>query len=138
VFALPLNVRYALRILGRSPGFTAVAVLTIGLYGLMSHTVTRKTREIGVRAALGAQKGAILWSVLREILLLALAGLAIGIPCALAAAPLIATLLFGVSPGDPVTLVAASLILLAAALLAGFLPARRAASIDPIVALRFE
>ena len=116
----------------------ALLLASIGLYGLMSYVVTRRTREIGVRVALGAQRDAILWIVLRETLVLAIFGIAIGTPCALAASHLIATMLFGLSPNDLATIAAVSLVLLAVALSAGYLPARRASGIDPIIALRTE
>jgi predicted permease len=120
--------------------FAALALLlaSIGLYGLMSYTVTRRTREIGIRVAVGAQRENVLWLVLRETLALALYGIAIGIPCALAATRVIASMLFGLSPKDLPTIVAVSLLLLLVALFAGYLPARRACAIDPIVALRTE
>jgi ABC-type antimicrobial peptide transport system permease subunit len=104
----------------------------------MSYTVTRRTREIGIRVAVGAQRQNVLWLVLRETLALALLGIAIGIPSALAATRLIATMLFGLSPSDLPTITAVSLLLLLVALFAGYLPARRASSIDPIVALRTD
>jgi predicted permease len=122
-------------------GFYAALVLllaSIGLYGLMSYSVTRRTREIGIRVAVGAQRQNVLWLVLRETLTLALFGIAIGIPSALAATRLIASALFGLSPGDIPTITAVSLLLLLVALFAGYLPARRASAIDPIVALRAE
>jgi len=120
--------------------FAALALLlaSVGLYGLMSYTVTRRTREIGIRVAVGAQRQNVLWLVLREILTLALLGIVIGIPSALAATRVIATMLFGLSPSDVPTITAVSLLLLLVALLAGYLPARRASAIDPIVALRSE
>ena len=120
--------------------FAALALLlaSIGLYGLMSYTVTRRTREIGIRVAVGAQPENVRWLVLRETLTLALFGIAIGIPSALAATRLIAKMLFGLSPSDLPTIVAVALILLLVALFAGYLPARRASAIDPIVALRTE
>ncbi|MGC1482744.1 MAG: ADOP family duplicated permease, partial [Candidatus Acidiferrum sp.] len=120
--------------------FAALALLlaSIGLYGLMSYTVTRRTREIGIRVAVGAQRQNVLWLVLRETLTLALLGIAVGIPSALAASRLIATMLFGLSPSDLPTIATVSLLLLLVALLAGYLPARRASAIDPIVALRIE
>ncbi|HUB58961.1 MAG TPA: FtsX-like permease family protein, partial [Candidatus Micrarchaeia archaeon] len=120
--------------------FAALALLlaSIGLYGLMSYAVTRRTREIGIRVAVGAQRQNVLWLVLRETLTLALLGIAIGIPCALAASRLIASMLFGLSPSDLTTIAAVSFLLLLVALFAGYLPARRASSIDPIVALRSE
>jgi len=120
--------------------FAALALLlaSIGLYGLMSYTVTRRTREIGIRVAVGAQRQNVLWLVLRETLTLALLGIVIGIPSALAATRLIAKMLFGLSPRDLPTITAVSLLLLLVALLAGYLPARRASTIDPIVALRTD
>lgn len=120
--------------------FAALALLlaSIGLYGLMSYGVTRRTREIGVRVALGAQQGSVRWMILRETLALTLLGIAIGIPSGFAAVRLIASMLFGLSPSDLSTLVTACLLLLAVALFAGYLPARRASSIDPILALRTE
>jgi predicted permease len=120
--------------------FAALALLlaSIGLYGLMSYSVTRRTREIGIRVAVGAQRENVLWLVLRETLTLALLGIAIGIPSALAATRLIATMLFGLSPSDAPTITAVSLLLLLVALFAGYLPARRASATDPIVALRAE
>jgi len=120
--------------------FAALALLlaSIGLYGLMSYTVTRRTREIGIRAAVGAQRQNVLWLVLRETLALALLGIAVGIPTALVASRLIASMLFGLSPSDLPTIVTVSLLLLVVALVAGYFPARRASAIDPIVALRTE
>jgi ABC-type antimicrobial peptide transport system permease subunit len=120
--------------------FAALALLlaSIGLYGLMSYAVTRRTRELGIRVALGAQRENVLWIVLRETLILSAIGLAIGIPCAIAACRLIASMLFGLTASDVPTIVAVSAILLAVALFAGYLPARRASSIDPLVALRSE
>jgi len=123
-----------------SGSFAALALLlaAIGLYGLMSYGVTRRTREIGVRVALGAQRETVLWMVLRETLVLTLFGIAIGIPSGLAASQLIASMLFGLSPRDIPTIVTACLLLLAVAFFAGYLPARKASSIDPILALRAE
>lgn len=120
--------------------FAALALLlaSIGLYGLMSYGVTRRTREIGVRVALGAQQGSVRWMILRETLALTLLGIAIGIPCGLAATRLIAGMLFGLSPGDLSTIVTTCLFLLAVAFLAGYVPARKASSIDPMLALRTE
>jgi len=120
--------------------FAALALLlaSIGLYGLMSYTVTRRTREIGIRVAVGAQREDVLWIVLRETLALALFGIAIGIPSALAATRLIATMVFGLSPSDLPTITGVSLLLLLVALFAGYLPARRASAIDPMDALRTE
>ena len=116
----------------------ALLLASIGLYGLMSYAVTRRTREMGIRVALGAQRESVLWIVLRETLALTVIGLAVGIPAAIAACRLISSMLFGLSASDPLTIAAVSLLLLAVALLAGYLPARRASSIDPLVALRSE
>jgi predicted permease len=118
--------------------FLALLLASIGLYGLMSYTVTRRTREIGIRVALGAQRENVLWMVLRETLVLALFGIAVGIPSALVAAQLIASMLFGVSVSDLPTITGVSLLLLLVALFGGFLPARRAFVVDPAVALRTE
>jgi predicted permease len=120
--------------------FAALALLlaSVGLYGLMSYAVTHRTREIGIRVALGAQRPTVLWLVLREALALGLFGIALGLPCALAACQLIASMLFGISSGDLPTLAAVSLLLLSVASLAGYMPARRASRIDPMVALRAE
>jgi len=120
----------------------ALLLACIGLYGVMSYTVTRRTREIGVRMALGAQGGDVLRMVMRETTLLVVTGLAIGLAAALATAKLIESLLsdllFGLAATDPLTIALATLLLLAVAALAGWLPARRAASVDPMVALRTE
>jgi predicted permease len=120
--------------------FAALALLlgSVGLYGLMSYAVTRRIREIGIRMTLGAQPGTVLWGILREALGLVLFGIALGIPCALAASRLIASMLFGLSPHDLPTVTAVSLLLLSVALFAGYLPARRASRIEPMVALRME
>ncbi len=119
-------------------GLLAVFLACIGIYGLMSYAVTRRTSEIGIRMALGAGRSNVLWLVMREILVLVSLGLAIGVPAALAGDRLVSSMLFGLSPTDPATLLAAPIILLAVATLAGYLPARRASKVDPMVALRYE
>jgi predicted permease len=121
-------------------GFAILALLIacVGLYGTMSYSVAREVREIGVRMALGAQRGAVIWMVLRRALLLAAVGLAISVPAALIAFPLVRSFLFEVHPNDPGTLALAGLILVAAAIFAGYVPAMRASRIDPLVALRYE
>jgi len=129
------------RVTAMLSGFFAVLALLlacIGLYGLMSYTVTRRTREIGIRVALGAQRNNVLWIVLRETLVLTVFGIAIGIPSALVATRLMASMLFGISGSDLPTITGVSLLLLVVALFAGFLPARRASGVDPMVALRTE
>lgn len=110
----------------------------VGLYGTMSYNVARQIGEIGIRMALGAQRGAVVWMVLRRVLLLAAAGLAISVPAALIAFRLVKSLLFETRPNDPGTLVLAGVVLLSAAILAGYAPARRASRIDPLAALRHE
>lgn len=119
-------------------GGLALLLASIGLYGVMSYAVTRRTREIGIRLALGAQPPRVLWMVLGETLALLLAGIAIGIPFALLGTHLIAKQLFGLSPRDPLTLGIVVLALVAVGILAGYLPARRATRVDPIMALRHE
>jgi len=100
--------------------------------------VVRRTNEIGIRMALGAERRLILTLVMREVVLLVIAGAAIGIPLAIAATRLVASALFGVSPTDPATFAMATVIMLAVAAAAGYLPARRASRVDPMVALRYE
>jgi predicted permease len=121
-------------------GFAAVALLlgVVGLYGVIAYSVSQRTREIGVRIALGAQRGTVYRLILKEAGVLALAGIVIGTGCAILAASLMRKLLFGTPPWDITTLVAVAVVLGASALLASFLPARRAASVDPISALRAE
>jgi predicted permease len=121
-------------------GFAVLALLTacVGLYGTMSYSVARQTGEIGIRMALGAQRGAVVWMVLRRVLLLAAVGLAISVPAALSASRLVKSFLFETQPNDPGTLALAGVVLLSAAILAGYAPARRASRIDPLAALRHE
>ena len=116
----------------------ALALGAIGIYGIVAYRVARRTAEIGIRMALGAQKSDVLWLIMRETLVLLAAGAAIGIPAALAAARLIKSLLFALDPSDPLTLACATAVLFAAGGLAGFLPARQAASVEPTLALRSE
>jgi predicted permease len=120
--------------------FAGLALLLagIGLYGLMAYAVARRTNEIGIRMALGAQRSEVIWLVLREVLTLVGIGVATGIPMALAAARLISGSLFGVTAADPFTLGTATVVMLAVAALAGYLPAHRAARVDPMNALRYE
>ena len=119
-------------------GALAMILASIGLYGVMAHGVARRTNEIGIRMALGAKGGNIAWMILRETLYLVLAGLLIGVPAAVFGAKLISTQLFGMRPTDPVTLIGAALVLTFVALLAGYLPARRASRVNPLTALRYE
>jgi len=120
--------------------FSLVAVFlsSIGIYGLMSYLVTRRTNEIGIRMALGAGRATMLWLVMRESTFLLLTGVAIGIPVTIAGGRLVGSMLFGVRATDLVNLLAAVMMLALVAGLAGYLPARRAARVDPMVALRHE
>jgi predicted permease len=119
-------------------GLLALVLASVGLYGVMAHAVSRRTNEIGVRMALGAQPGSILAMVMRETLLLVVVGVAAGVPVALGTSRLVRSELYGLSPGDPITISLTALIMLAVAGLAGYLPARRATKVDPIEALRDE
>jgi ABC-type antimicrobial peptide transport system permease subunit len=116
----------------------ALVIACVGLYGTMSYNVARRTGEIGIRMALGAQRGRVLRMVLREVMLLAAVGLAIGVPAALAAAKLVESFLFGMKPNDPLALMGSVAALVSAAILAGYLPARNASRIDPMIALRHD
>jgi len=120
--------------------FGALALLlgAVGLYGTMSYSVARRTAEIGIRMAVGAARANVFRMVLRETFVLVLAGFALGVPAALAGARLIANRLFGVSSADPFTFLFAAGLLAAVAAIAAFLPAHRAARVDPLVALRWE
>lgn len=119
-------------------GLLAVFLACIGLYGLMSYMVARRTSEIGVRMALGAGRRNVMWMVMKEVLMLTGIGLVAGIPVALAGDRLIASMLFGLKPTDPFAMGSAVVLMLAVAALAGYLPARQAARVSPIEALRYE
>ena len=119
-------------------GLLALLLASIGLYGVMSNDVTRRTHEIGIRTALGAQRKDVVGLVIRETMILVIIGLVIGLSVALVATPMVAILLYGLTPNDPLTITLASVLLLTVALLAGYLPARRAARVDPMVALRHD
>ena len=125
-------------LLGSSIGFGILALLlaSVGLYGTLAHAVARRTREIGVRLACGAQPGRMVSMVLREAAIVVAIGLAIGLPFALVVGNALRAFLFNVQPGDPLTLAASCLLLTTVALLAAYVPARRASRIDPITALR--
>ncbi len=116
----------------------ALLIACVGLYGTMSYNVARQIGEIGIRMALGAQRGAVVWMVLRRALILAAVGLAISVPAALIGARLVKSFLFETQPNDPGTVALAVVILLSAAILAGYVPARRASRIDPLAALRHD
>jgi predicted permease len=124
--------------LGTAFAVLALLIACVGLYGTMAYRVARRTREIGIRMALGAQRRSVVWMVQREVLALAAVGLAIGIPSALAGSSFVESFLFQVEPNSPVALVSAVAILLGAVLLAGYAPARKASRIDPMTAVRHE
>jgi predicted permease len=119
-------------------GAIALLIASVGLFGLMSYSVARRTNEIGIRMALGAQRHDVLTMVMRESMLLVVAGVVIGIAAAAAASRLVGTLLFGLPATDLPTVGAAILVMIVVSALAGYLPARRAAHVDPMVALRYE
>jgi ABC-type antimicrobial peptide transport system permease subunit len=116
----------------------ALLLSAIGLYGLLAYAVTRRTPEIGLRMALGAARGSVLWMVLRESLVLTAIGLAAGIPAALLATSTLRAMLFGLAPRDPATIAGAAILMLLLAMAASFVPARRASRLDPMAALRIE
>ena len=120
--------------------FAGVALLLagVGLYGVVAYKTAQRTGEIGVRIALGAERAGVLWLVMRDALVLVGLGLAVGLPVAFAAARAAGALVFGVKPADPWLYAATALALLAAGMAAAFLPARRAAAMDPMRALRQE
>jgi predicted permease len=119
-------------------GALAVLLACIGIYGIMAYAVTGRTNEIGIRMALGAQRKDVLWLVLRETLLLVLIGALIGLPAVFGASQLIKSQLFGLSAADPVSLILATVLMFVVAIIAGYIPARRASRTDPMVALRYE
>jgi ABC-type antimicrobial peptide transport system permease subunit len=119
-------------------GGLALLVAAIGLFGLMSYTVTRRTTEIGIRMALGAGRQTVLQMVMRESLILVGIGVVIGVAAALGSGRFVATLLFGLSPTDLTTSALAIVVMLAVSAFAGYLPARRASRLDPMMALRHD
>ncbi|HMC55965.1 MAG TPA: ABC transporter permease [Gemmatimonadaceae bacterium] len=119
-------------------GGAALLLVALGVYGVTASTVAQRTRELGIRVALGANRGAVVWSVLSEPTRLVGTGLAIGLAGTFAAGRVVERLLYGVRPTDPVTLVAVAFVLLVVALIAGYVPARRATRVDPITALRAD
>ena len=119
-------------------GAFALLLASIGLYGVLAYGVTSRTNEIGLRMALGAERSGVIWMVLREALVLVAVGAAIGVPLALALARSVSSLLYGLKPTDSLTVLAAVVLLFAVAALASYLPARRAARVDPMIALRYE
>jgi ABC-type antimicrobial peptide transport system permease subunit len=123
-----------------SAGFGLLATLlaSIGLYGVMAFVVARRRKEVGIRIALGAQRPAILWSVMQEVLILLAMGLAIGIPTGLGLGKFVSAQLYGIQGDDPSVAIGTMLLLTVVSALAGFIPAHRASRVDPILALRYE
>jgi ABC-type antimicrobial peptide transport system permease subunit len=119
-------------------GGLATLLAVIGLYGVMAYVVTRRTREIGIRIALGALRSSVIAMIMREVFVLIGAGLVAGFSLALALANLVRSQLFGLNPRDPLTFIGSAVVLTLAAGLAGFLPALRASGVDPTTALRHE
>jgi ABC-type antimicrobial peptide transport system permease subunit len=119
-------------------GVIAALLAAIGIYGVMAYAVTRRTNEIGIRLALGARRWDVQWMVLRKSLWMITAGLAIGVPAALALTKYVQATLYGIKPNDPVSFVAAGGLMVVVAAMAAWIPARQAARVDPMRALRFE
>jgi ABC-type antimicrobial peptide transport system permease subunit len=133
-----LLVERLIAVLSTAFGVLATLLACVGLYGVLAYNMARRSREIGVRMALGARTGDVVGLVLREALLLLGLGTAIGLPLAIGLARMVQSQLFGIHFADPLTLVAAALLLGLATALAGYLPARRASRVDPMTALRYE
>jgi predicted permease len=119
-------------------GIMATGLVLMGIYGVMSFTVTRRSREIGIRMALGALEGNVIWLILREVMMLLSAGVLIGLPVAYALSRLVRAQLYGIDPADPSSIVLATVLLAVVATIAGYVPARRAASFNPLRILRYE
>ena len=116
----------------------ALLLACIGVYGAMTYNVVRRAREIGIRMALGAKARGVLWMVLKETLMLLAGGVAVGVPIALVAMRAVKSQLFGLSPSDPMTILVAAVAIALVTVIAGYIPARRATQVDPLVALRYE
>jgi ABC-type antimicrobial peptide transport system permease subunit len=119
-------------------GLLALLLAMIGLYGITTYAVARRRSEIGIRMALGAQRRSVVWLMLRDIAVLALAGILVGTAASLAAGQLVTKLLYGIRPNEPAQLAGAAALLAAAIAIAAYVPARRAARLDPVAALREE
>jgi putative ABC transport system permease protein len=116
----------------------ALVLAAVGIYGVMSYSVAQRTREIGIRMALGAQRSDVLKMTVAHALRLVLTGVAIGLAAAFVLTRVMSTLLFGVSPTDPLTFISISIVLVSVAVTASYLPALRATRVDPMFALRYE
>ena len=134
------NISNEILIAKLSSFFAGLALLLacVGLYGVMSYSVTARTREIGVRMALGAQRPAVLWLILREAIKLVAIGVIVGIPAAFLSSQLLSSMLFGLKTTDVKSMLAVVLVLITVAIVAGLIPARRATKVDPMIALRYE
>jgi len=119
-------------------GVLALILASVGLYGIMSYIVARRTGEIGIRMALGARRPQVLWAVFRESLALVAIGVVIGIPLCVLFARLVSSQLYGIANGDPLTVCVAVVLQASTAAIASYIPARRATKVDPIVALKYE
>jgi ABC-type antimicrobial peptide transport system permease subunit len=119
-------------------GILATVLAAIGLYGLMAFNVAGRTREIGIRIALGARSGNVAWQVMKEVLSLVAAGVALALPASWILTRFVRSQLYDIRPNDPLTITAAMFVLVIVAVMAGYIPARRAARVDPIQALRYE
>jgi predicted permease len=119
-------------------GLLATILAAIGLYGVMAYTVARRTREIGVRMALGAARGDVIWLVMKDAVVLIVIGIGVALPLAVGLTRLVKAQLYGITPNDPLSLISATVVIFSVALIAGYLPARRATTIDPMRALRWD
>jgi ABC-type antimicrobial peptide transport system permease subunit len=119
-------------------GVLATLLAAIGLYSVMAYTVGQRTRRFGIRVALGAQRGNVVWLVMKEVVAMVGVGFAVGLPAAWHSSELVASLLYGIQPNDPVSIAGAMAVLASIALLAGYIPAARASRVDPLRALRYE
>jgi ABC-type antimicrobial peptide transport system permease subunit len=135
---LSFNQERALASLAGLFGVVALLLAAIGLYGVTAYNVAQRTNEIGIRMALGAERSSVMWLVLKEVALMVVIGVAVGLPLAIALSRVVQSQLFDLSAHDPIALAAAATLLIVVALVAGYLPARRATRVDPMLALRYE